>query len=156
MNNVKRCGLIEGCCTQLSRVYPLPWKPWRFQLDPSAILGRPNQCCVPFIIIPLQSVTIILMYSIAHSLPHRPDRLHRNAHILLPRPHPRYPASDLTTTSLNSHVICTDPQLLIEERLEAYKSIQAAVDHVEEKRLAEGVCVLRRFVTYKAGDPTRS
>jgi len=28
------------------------------------------------------------------------------------------------------------------------------VDHVEEKRIAEGVCVLRDFVTYKAGDPT--
>jgi hypothetical protein len=54
----------------------------------------------------------------------------RNAHIHRQRPHPGYPAPDLTTTSLNSHVICTDPQLLIEE---AYKSIQA-----EEKRIAEG------------------
>jgi hypothetical protein len=96
-------------------------------------------------------------YPIAHSLPHGAGRLHpRNAHILRPRPHPGYPAADLTTTSLNSHVICTDPQLLIEERPEAYKSIQAVVDDVEEKRIAEGVCVLRPFVTYKAGDPTGS
>jgi hypothetical protein len=97
------------------------------------------------------------MHSIAHSLPHGAGRLHpRNAHILRPRPHPGYPAPDLTTTSLNSHVICTDPQLLIEERPEAYKSIQAVVDDVEEKRIAEGVCVLKPFVTYKAGDPTGS
>jgi len=36
-------------------------------------------------------------------------------------------APDLTTTSLNLHVICTDPQPLIEERPEAYKLIQAVV-----------------------------
>ena len=97
------------------------------------------------------------MHLIAHSLPHGAGRLHpRNAHILRQRPHPGYPAPDLTTTSLNSHVICTDPQLLVEERPEAYKSIQAVVDDVEEKRIAEGVCVLRPFVTYKAGDPTGS
>ena len=101
--------------------------------------------------------TLKLIYSIAHSLPHGAGRLHpRNAHILRPRAHPGYPAPDLTTTSLNSHVICTDPQLLIEERPEAYKSIQAVVDDVEEKRIAEGVCVLRPFVTYKAGDPIGS
>ena len=58
---------------------------------------------------------------------------------------------DLTITSLNSHVICTDPQLFIEERPEAYKSAQAVVDHVEEKRIAEGVCGLGHFVTCKAG-----
>jgi hypothetical protein len=59
----------------------------------------------------------------------------RNTHIL--RPYPGYPAPDLTTTYLNSHVACTDPQLLIEE---AYKSIQAG-----EKRIAEDICVLRPF-----------
>ena len=30
------------------------------------------------------------------------------------------------------------------------------MDDVEEKRIAEGICVLRPFVTYKAGDPTGS
>jgi len=83
--------------------------------------------------------TLKLLYSIAHTVPHGAGRLHpRNPHILRPRPHPGYPAPNLTTTSLSSHVICTDPQLLIEERPEAYKSIQ---DDVEEKRTAEGVCV---------------
>jgi release factor H-coupled RctB family protein len=53
----------------------------------------------------------------------------------------------LATTSLNSHVICTDPQLLIEERPEAYKSIRAVPPDVEEKRIAEGVCMLKPFVT---------
>ena len=62
----------------------------------------------------------------------------RNAHILPPRPHPGYPTPDLTTTSLNSHVTCTGPQLLIEERPEPYKSTQGVVDDVEEKRTAEG------------------
>jgi hypothetical protein len=96
------------------------------------------------------------MHSIAHSLPHEAGYLHpRKPHILRPRPHPGYPAPDLKT-SLNSQVICTDPQLLIEERPEAYKSTQGVVADVEEKRIAEGVCVLRPFVTYKAGDPTGS
>jgi len=74
-------------------------------------------------------------------------RLHRNAHLLRPRPDPGHPAPDLTITSLNSHVICTGPQLLIEGPFEADKSIQAVVEHVEEKRSTDGVCVLRRFVT---------
>jgi len=77
-----------------------------------------------------------LSYSVAHSLPHEPGRLHpRNAHILRP---PGYPAPDLTTTSLTSHVICTDLQL-IEERPEAPKPIQGVVDDVDEKRIAECV-----------------
>ena len=37
---------------------------------------------------------------------------------------------------MNPHVICTDPQHLIEERPEAYKSIQVG-------DVAEGVCVVR-------------
>ena len=81
-----------------------------------------------------------LIFSIAHTVPHGAGRLHpRNAHILRPRPRPGYPAP---TTSLNSHVIYAGPQLLIEERPEAYQSIQGVVD-VAEKRTAEGVCVLR-------------
>jgi hypothetical protein len=46
---------------------------------------------------------------------------------------------------------------LIEERLEAHKSIRPLiVADVEEKRIADGVCVLKSLVTYKAGDPTGS
>ena len=91
-----------------------------------------------------------------HSLPHGAGRLHpRTAHILRPRPHPGYPAPDLTATSLHTYVICTDPQLLVEVRPEAYKSVQA-VAGVEEKRIAEGARVWRPFVAYSAGDPTGS
>jgi len=68
----------------------------------------------------------------------------RTAHIPRPRPYPGYPAPDQTTTSMNSHIICTDPQLLIKERPEACKSIQ-------EKRDRRGfVCC-----TFKAGLSTR-
>jgi len=98
-----------------------------------------------------------LVYSIAHSLLHGAGRLcPRNAYILRPRPHPGCPAPDSTTTTLASHVICTDPQLLIEERSEAYRTIQGVVDDVEEQQIAECVGVLRPSVTYKAGDPTGS
>jgi len=101
--------------------------------------------------------TLILMYSIAHSVPHEAGRLCPcNARILRPQPHPGYPAPDSTTTSQASHVICTGPQLLIEERPEAYKLIQGVVDDVEEKRITEYFGVLRPFVTYKAEDPTGS
>lgn len=104
----------------------------------------------------------------AHSLAHGAGRQHpRNAHALrsfVQNQHNRQtskpdsynpynpPSQDLTITSLNSRVICTDPQLLIEERPEAYKSIQSVVDDLEGKGVAEGVCVLRPFVTYKVGD----
>ena len=57
--------------------------------------------------------------------------------ILRPHPHPGYSAPGPTTTYLNSRAICTSPQLLIQERPEAYKSIQAVVDDVEEKPIAE-------------------
>jgi len=56
---------------------------------------------------------------------------------------------NFTTTPLNSPVICTDIPLVTAERLEAYKSIQAVVDDVDEKRIAESACVLNRFVTCK-------
>jgi len=82
-----------------------------------------------------------LSYSVAHSLPHGLGHPHpRNAHVFRP---PGHPARDLTTTSLNSHVICTDPQLLIGERPEAYKPIQGVVDDVDEKRIpdcVEAIC----------------
>jgi len=53
----------------------------------------------------------------------------------------------LTITSLNSHVICTDPQLLIEERLKSYKSIPSR---------RNGSPKLGPFVICKAEDPTGS
>jgi len=102
-------------------------------------------------------MTTILMYSVPHLLPHGAGSLHLcNAHILQPRLHPGYPATDLTTTSLNSRVICTGPQLLIEEWPDAYKSIEAVVDDVEAKRITKGVYMLRPVVIYKSGDPTGS
>ena len=62
---------------------------------------------------------------------------------------------DFTTTPLNSRIISTDTQLLIVERPESYKSIQAIVDDVKEKRIA-GSGSVKPFVRYKAGDPTGS
>ncbi|KIM25310.1 hypothetical protein M408DRAFT_10499 [Serendipita vermifera MAFF 305830] len=81
----------------------------------------------------------------AHSLAHGAGRLHaRNAPNLR-----RGKVDELTTTSLGSCVICTDPDLLVQERPEAYKSVQAVVDDMEEGGIAEGVVVLRPYVTYK-------
>ena len=88
------------------------------------------------------------MYSIPRSLPHSsgPSPPSQGPHSPT-TPGPDYPAPDLTATSLNSHSIYIGPQLLIEEPPEAYKSIQAVVDGVEEEQNAEGVSVLRLFVT---------
>jgi hypothetical protein len=57
--------------------------------------------------------------------------------------------SSLTKTSLGSEVICTDPDLLLEERPEAYKDVGCVVDDMEEKQICRGVVVLRPVVTYK-------
>ncbi|CAG7854470.1 SubName: Full=Uncharacterized protein {ECO:0000313/EMBL:CCA69767.1} [Serendipita indica DSM 11827] len=81
----------------------------------------------------------------AYSLPHGAGRLHpRNAPSLR-----RGTADQLRTTALDSYVVCTDPDLLVQERPEAYKSVQAVIDDVEEAGVAEGVVVLRPYVTFK-------
>lgn len=55
----------------------------------------------------------------------------------------------LTTTALGSEVICTDPDLLIEERPEAYKDVTCVVEDMEDQGVCQGVVVLRPVVTYK-------
>jgi len=91
-------------------------------------------------------MTIVLIYSIAHSLPHGAGRLRPcNTHILRPRPHPGYSAPGPTTTYLNSRATCTSPQLLIEERPEVYKWIQPVVDDVEDIRIAERWLYIEAF-----------
>ena len=57
--------------------------------------------------------------------------------------------SALTTTSLGSEVVCLDPDLLIEERPEAYKDVQCVVDDMEEQSVCKGAVVFRPVVTYK-------
>ncbi|TFK76287.1 release factor H-coupled R [Pluteus cervinus] len=57
--------------------------------------------------------------------------------------------SSLTTTSLGSEVVCTDPDLLLEERPEAYKDVGCVVEDMEEQGMCKGVVILRPVVTYK-------
>jgi release factor H-coupled RctB family protein len=57
--------------------------------------------------------------------------------------------SSLTTTALGSGVVCTDVDLLVEERPEAYKDVGCVVDDMEDKGICKGVVVLRPVVTYK-------
>ncbi|CAA7271636.1 unnamed protein product [Cyclocybe aegerita] len=57
--------------------------------------------------------------------------------------------STLTTTALGSEVVCLDPDLLIEERPEAYKDVQCVVEDMEAQGVCRGVVVLRPVVTYK-------
>lgn len=57
--------------------------------------------------------------------------------------------ASLYTTSLGSQVVCTDPNLLIEEMPEAYKDIQCVVDDIEDQGIGKGVVKLRPVVTYK-------
>jgi release factor H-coupled RctB family protein len=46
-------------------------------------------------------------------------------------------------------VVCTDPDLLLEERPEAYKDVECVVNDMERQGICKGVVVLRPFVTYK-------
>lgn len=82
----------------------------------------------------------------AHSLAHGAGRrfgrnaLHKDA---------KTSKSSLTTTSLGSEVVCTDPELLVEERPEAYKDVGCVVEDMEKAGVCTAVAVLRPVVTYK-------
>ncbi|KAF8163370.1 release factor H-coupled R [Crassisporium funariophilum] len=64
--------------------------------------------------------------------------------------------SSLTTTSLGSEVVCMDPDLLIEERPEAYKDVQCVVEDMEDQNMCRGVVKLRPIVTYKVREGIRA
>ncbi|KAJ1305995.1 hypothetical protein OPQ81_010710 [Rhizoctonia solani] len=78
-----------------------------------------------------------------HSLPHGAGRLHPRSAGTLRK---NVPGS---TTKLGSEVVCTDATLMIEERPEAYKGVQAVVDDIEKRGCARGIAKLRPIVTYK-------
>ena len=61
----------------------------------------------------------------------------------------RFRAQDLTRTSLGSHVICEDKDLLFEEAPQAYKNIDIVIADMVNAGLAEVIAVLRPVVTYK-------
>lgn len=89
--------------------------------------------------------------TLAHSLAHGAGRLQPRSAPSLRKGN----VEQLSTTSLGSYVICTDPELMVQERPEAYKSIQAVVDDMEEAGVAEGVVLLRPYVTFKTGQERR-
>jgi release factor H-coupled RctB family protein len=96
-------------------------------------------------------ITYANCMALAHSLAHGAGRLQpRNAPSLR-----KGNVDQLSTTSLGSYVVCTDPDLLVQERPEAYKSVQAVVDDMEEAGVAEGVLVLRPYVTFKTSQERR-
>ncbi|CAE6511980.1 unnamed protein product [Rhizoctonia solani] len=84
----------------------------------------------------------------AHSLAHGAGRLHPRGAATLRKDVPK------STTSLGSEVVCTDVTLMIEERPEAYKTVQAVVDDLEKRGCARGVAKLRPVVTYKTRPTT--
>lgn len=87
-----------------------------------------------------------LIENAAHSLAHGAGRRYARAALHLGSKHSK---SSLTTTSLGSEVICTDPDLLIEEMPEAYKDVGCVVDDMEEEGVCKGIVILRPVVTYK-------
>jgi release factor H-coupled RctB family protein len=79
----------------------------------------------------------------AHSLAHGAGRRHsRNA-----LHKSNLTTSNLTTTALGSEVVCDSPDLLVEERPEAYKNIASVVEDMAD--ICRGVIVFRPYVTYK-------
>ncbi|CAE6492628.1 unnamed protein product [Rhizoctonia solani] len=84
----------------------------------------------------------------AHSLAHGAGRLHPRSAATLRKNVPG------TTTGLGSEVVCTDSELMVEERPEAYKGVQAVVDDLEKRGCARGIAKLRPIVTYKVRNET--
>jgi release factor H-coupled RctB family protein len=90
----------------------------------------------------------------AHSLAHGAGRRHsRNA---LHGWSSKSAKSSLTTTALGSEVVCDSPDLLVEERPEAYKDVGSVVEDMAN--ICKGIVVFRPFVTYKVrkGDAGRN
>lgn len=81
-----------------------------------------------------------------HSLAHGAGRLR-------PRPelHDAFaPALEsLTTTAYGSQVVCTDVNLLLEERPEAYKAIHDVVKDMEVEPICDSIATLVPVVNYK-------
>ncbi|CAE6388559.1 unnamed protein product [Rhizoctonia solani] len=78
-----------------------------------------------------------------HSLAHGAGRLHPRSAATLRKNVPG------ATTNLGSEVVCTDSTLMMEERPEAYKGVQAVVNDLEKRGCARGIAKLRPIVTYK-------
>ena len=94
---------------------------------------------------PSRRFLLLVFLRLAHSLAHGAGR--RQSRNALRGSGSKLSKASLTTTSLGSTVICTDPDLLLEERPEAYKDVACVVDDMET--ICKGVVVLRPFVTYK-------
>ncbi|KAG6552452.1 hypothetical protein Mapa_006013 [Marchantia paleacea] len=62
-------------------------------------------------------------------------------------------ASDLTTTSLGSRVVCEDKALLFEERPEAYKDAACVIADLVSANLCTVVALMRPVLTYKMKIP---
>ena len=61
----------------------------------------------------------------------------------------RFLASQLMQTSLGSHVICGDRDLLYEEAPMAYKPIESVIEALVEAGLIRVIATLRPVLTYK-------
>lgn len=86
----------------------------------------------------------------AHSLAHGAGRRHPRSKM-----HEGSPSVPSRTTTLGSEVVCEDRALMLEERPEAYKDINAVVRDMEQLGLARPVVRLRPVVSYKVREGAR-
>lgn len=61
----------------------------------------------------------------------------------------KFSHSELTKTSLGSHVICEDKNLLYEEAPQAYKNIEIVVNDMVEFGLIKVIAIFKPLITYK-------
>jgi release factor H-coupled RctB family protein len=107
--------------------------------------GEPN--CTSFIFpFPTSSFP---KYSIVYSLAHGAGRRHPRSKM-----HEGSPAPPSTTTALGSEVVCNDRALMLEERPEAYKDVEAVVRDMEGLGMARPIVKLRPIVSYKVREGT--
>lgn len=90
-----------------------------------------------------------------YSLPHGAGRKFNRGE-MKGRVRARFSATALTRTSLGSHVICDDRDLLYEEAPQAYKDVDRVVRDLTDAGLARIIAVLRPLITYKTADPRRT
>ena len=69
--------------------------------------------------------------------------------------HEGSPTVPSRTTALGSEVVCEDRALMLEERPEAYKDIDAVVRDMEELGMARPMVRLRPVVSYKVREGAR-
>ena len=141
-------SLWDGCHNSITPVEPNGGTSWIHRRGAVAAGGTPlvipgSRGALSYLVKPVGDGA-----SHAWSLAHGAGRKWARSEARL-RVRERFLASQLMQTSLGSHVICGDRDLLYEEAPMAYKPVESVIEALEEAGLIQVIATLRPVLTYK-------